>query len=233
GLAHEMNTPIGNALTAASYLEAETGGIRGKLAQPAGFRRSDLTDYLSSVEEGARIVLAALQRAAGLVQLFKQAASEGGDAGRCRFSLKHLLADFAAAAAQGLAERGCVLMVECPDDVEMDSYPVALSNAAQHAYSAAVTPGEARGGIFVRVERRGPDECRLEVIDHGVGVAENDRMRVFEPFYTTGRNQGHTGLGLHVAFNLVIGPLGGHIAVEAADPRGTRVVVDFPRVSPS
>lgn len=239
GLAHEMNTPIGNALTAASFLQAATGGLRGKLANPAGFRRADLNDYLDSVDEGVRIVMTALDRATGLVQLFKQAASERSDARRCRFSLKLLLADFAAAAAPGLAERGCVLVADCPDDMDMDSHPVALSqvlthlvsNAAQHGYPAAATDGAAHP-VFVRIAFPHPDECRIEVIDHGVGIPENDRLRVFEPFYTTGRNEGHTGLGLHVAFNLTVGPLGGHIVIDAAEPQGTRVTVDLPRLSP-
>lgn len=241
GLSHEINTPIGTALTGTSILETAAFDLRRRLENPATFRRSDLTEYLETADESVRIVMSALQRAAELVRQFKQAAAErNSDTRRCRFSLKHLLADFAAAAVGTLAKHNCVLNIDCPEDIELDSHPVALSqvlsqltlNAAQHAYPPAA-PGDAPRGVRLRAERRGDSDCRLEVWDHGVGVPPADRHRVFEPFFTTGRNVGHSGLGLHIVFTLVTGPLGGFITFDEAQPTGARVVMDLPLASPS
>jgi PAS domain S-box-containing protein len=241
GLSHEINTPIGTALTGTSILETAAFDLRRKLENPATFRRSDLAEYMETADESVRIVMTALQRAAGLVRQFKQAATEqNGEARRCRFSLRHLLADFAAAAVGTLAEKNCVLNIECPEDIEMDSHPIALSqvlsqltlNAAQHAYPPAA-PGQTPRSVRLRAERHGEKDCRLELSDHGVGVPEADRHRVFEPFFTTGRGAGHSGLGLHIAFNLVTGALGGFIALDEAQPTGTRVVIDLPLTAPS
>lgn len=247
GVAHEMNTPIGNALTAASFLDAATAELREKLAQPSGFRRSDLTDYLDTVDEGARIVMNALKRATGLVQLFKQTASERADSGRCRFSLKHLLGDFVAATTPKVERAGHRLTVDCPEEVEMDSHPVALSQALTHLVGNALDHAFPRGsrtrpGVIALRARindsdAAGDEVIIEVIDDGIGIEENERLKVFEPFHTTKRGGGHAGLGLHVVFNMVVGPLSGHIAIEDAldtdgNPvPGTRVVLDLPRVA--
>lgn len=241
GLAQKIGSPLRDALAAVSVLEAENFSLRLNLEnRPAS--SSELRDYLDRVDESVQIVFANLQRTDHLVRRFKQAAPEKGDAKRCRFSLGHLLADFAAEAAAALATRGCALVVECPEDVDMDSHPIALAqtlaqlvyNAAQHAYPAPPATDAPLRPIIVKATALGGGECRLEVIDNGVGMTEESRARAFEPFFTTARADGRAGLGLHAAFNLTTGVLGGDIYLPNADARaGTTVVIDLPRVAPA
>lgn len=234
GVAHEVNTPIGNALTAASYLTDQTAELRAKLAAPGGFRRSDLSDFLEQVDEAAAIVVGSMQRASGLVQLFKETAAGTSGTDRCAFSLPRLLADFAGSNAPMLAERGIALVVDCPEGVVMDSHPVAmtqvlsnlLSNTLQHAF-----PDGRTGRFAVRVSADG-DDITITVADDGVGIAPDDLPKVFEPFFTTRRHAGCTGLGLHIVYNLVYGTLGGHASADSAPGLGTTVTLDLPRQAP-
>lgn len=233
GVAHEVNTPIGNALTSASFLGDRTAALRARLAAPGGgFRRSELDSYLGEVEEAAGIVHDAMERAGRLVQVFKQTGNVQAEGGRRVFALDRLLEEFAGANRGALAAHGVTLEIDCPPGLGMDSHPGALSqvlsnllaNTFQHAF------GHEGGRVSVTVSRD-IDQIHICFADDGVGIAMDDLPKVFEPFFTTRRHAGSPGLGLNIVFNLVNGSLGGQVTIISTPGVGTSVLMELPRVA--
>jgi signal transduction histidine kinase len=198
-------------------------------------KRSELTQYTDIVGESSTLLLFNIQRAAQLIQSFKQIAVDQASEQRRTFNLGEYLQQLSASLAPEVRANGNRLAVSCPEGVEMDGYPGALAqiisnlvgNALVHAYN-----GEAKGAIEIGVEEAESDVV-LSVADAGKGIAPEHRGRIFEPFFTTRRGQGGSGLGLHIVYNIVTETLRGTITCESSVGQGTRFDVRIPRVAPS
>lgn len=231
GIAHEVNTPIGIAVTTSSYL-ADSLVQFGKAAADGRLRRSDLDAFLNTQKEGMSLLVSNIDRAADLIQSFKQVAADRTSDVRRSFDLAPWLNDLLFSLSPTWKRAGHQVVVECPSGIAMDSYPGVLSqvlsnfvtNSLVHGYR----PGEA-GTIRITATAPDADTVQLVYEDDGRGIPEASLERIFEPFFTTRRNAGNTGLGLHIVHNLVIGPLGGTISVTSRPDAGTRFVLRFPR----
>lgn len=235
GVAHEVNTPLGVALTAGSHLGTLVTTLENKFS--AGkLGKSDLLSFIADTREGADMIQRNLERAAELVRNFKQVSVDRSSDGRRSFNLRHTLDELTQSLKLLWKPRPIELQVECPDDIELDSFPGALgqvlTNLAQNAvlHAFADLPG---GRMKISV--RGLDAARIELrfSDDGQGIAGADLGRVFEPFFTTRRHEGGTGLGLHIVHNLVTAKLGGSIAVQSTRGQGTDFILTLPRVAPA
>lgn len=234
GVAHEINTPIGIGLTAASHIGEQAEIIRGRLESNA-LRKSDLVDFLDGLSESARLLVGNIDRAAALIQSFKQVAVDQSSGDRRVFDLKSYIDELLFSLRPRLKRTRLTVGVECPEDLTMDSYPGALGqvltnlvvNAIVHAYGDG-----ASGTIRIIVQPDGLDRVRLDFIDDGAGIAPENLSKVFEPFFTTRRGQGGSGLGLHIVSNTVTGPLGGTVQVQSWPGRGTRFTLVLPREAP-
>jgi ligand-binding sensor domain-containing protein/signal transduction histidine kinase len=233
GVAHEINTPLGIGITAASHLETitEEFGQRVLESPPLG---NDLSRYMDDAAESSRLILKNLQRAGQLVRSFKQVAVDQSREERRVINLADYLDEVAYALRPALKGTGHELRIDCPPDVVINTYPGAIyqivvnlvSNALAHAF-----PGEHAGVIELQARTRSeggeaPSELVLECQDNGMGVEPAFLKRIFEPFFTTRRNQGGSGLGLHIVYNLVTHLLGGSITVE--NRAGLHFVIRFP-----
>jgi C4-dicarboxylate-specific signal transduction histidine kinase len=231
GVAHEINTPIGIALTASTVVEDEAERFRDAVAE-GRISRSALDRAVGRITEGTSFVTANLNRAADLIQSFKHVAVDQTSGERRRFELKTFLHELLTSLGPMLRKAGHSAAMECPDGIMLDSHPGALGqvvtnlvvNASLHAFG----DGE-QGLIAVDVAEPGPDAIEITVHDHGCGIPPERRAKVFDPFFTTRRAQGSTGLGLHIVHNLVTGTLGGRIEIEAHDGCGTRFIIALPR----
>lgn len=234
GVAHEINTPLGTALTAASHLDDEVRGLRRKL-DAHSLRQSDLGDFLEVAQQAGELVNQNLGRAAQLVRSFKQVSADRSSDERREFVLADSLSDLVENLQLSWKPRLIELELRCPRDLRLDSYPGTIGqiittlagNALLHAYA----PDQC-GRLQIDVQTPTADSVRIIFSDDGKGIAETDLPRVFEPFYTTRRSEGCIGLGLHTAFNLVRARLGGRIEVYSVVGQGTRFVMEFPRVAP-
>ncbi|KTS32217.1 ATPase [Methylobacterium indicum] len=247
GVAHEINTPLGIALTTATLMGDEARDF-GALAAAGQLSRSRLTRFVDRMREGSHLLTANLTRAADLVQSFKQVAVDRVSDEQRRFPLRAWLAELMRSLGPLLRRGGHRLDLEVDldgEEIEVDTHPGALAqvvtnlvkNAVVHAFTEGVHHRGEPGRIVVALSRDGSrDEpwLRLEVRDDGRGIAAEDRERIFDPFFTTARHRGSSGLGLHIVFNLVTGQLQGRIAVESEPGRGTVVRVEFPaRLAPA
>jgi len=233
GLAHELNTPIGNGLTVASTLDGRTREFKKEL--DAGLRRSKLDAFVADAAQACDILLRSLGKAATLVTSFKQVAVDQTSAQRRKFSLMATLSEVILTQGPSLKQSGCqVCLPETVTDVELDSYPGPLGQVMTSLISNAMLHGyrdRQCGEIRVLVAPC-KDAVRIDVVDDGVGIASSELPRIFEPFFTTQLGKGGSGLGLSIARNLVVGPLGGKINVVSNVGQGTAFTLTLPLVAP-
>lgn len=222
GIAHEINTPLGVCLTAASHLQQQAARLRTRLV--AGeLRRSELDQFERAACEGSDIILRNLQRADRLVRNFKQTAVDQSTDEWRELDLEQSVRDTLVMLGPVLRTTPHLLQIDCPQRIVVYSSPGALyqivSNLVLNALQHAFVPGCA-GTLNLSLRRDG-DAIGLDVRDDGRGMDAHERSRVFDPFFTTRRGEGGSGLGLHIVYNLVTQSLGGSIHCESAPDHGT------------
>ncbi|WP_448208119.1 PAS domain-containing sensor histidine kinase [Azospirillum sp. sgz302134] len=234
GVAHEINTPIGIGLTAASHIGEQTRTLREQF-DAGTLKKASLSDYLENVTEGARLLIANINRAAALVQSFKQVAVDQSSGERRRFDLKTYIDEILFSLRPRLKRTRLTVLVDCPDGLTMDGFPGALSqvltnlviNAVIHAYGEGDT-----GTIRIDARPDGDGWVIVDFADDGRGIAPEHLPKVFEPFFTTKRGEGGSGLGLHIVVNTVRDVLYGTLSVQSAPGQGTRFTLRLPRTVP-
>jgi PAS domain S-box-containing protein len=234
GVAHEINTPLGSSLTVASALQRKAEAFAAEVAR-GHLRRSTLTEFLQLVSDASAQLVSNLGRAAERVQSFKAVAADQSEPHRRRFDAGELTEQVLSQFERQLKNRDIALTIQREGDLAMDSYPgqfgQALTNLAVNAMTHAF--GESgKGNISVSV--RAPDDAQVEVVlaDDGCGMAPDVERRAFDPFFTTRRHDGATGLGLHIVHSIVVEQLGGQLRLESKPGAGTTVQLVVPRVAP-
>ena len=233
GIAHELNTPIGNGLVVATTMAERTREIQASFHD--GLRRSELEGYLAQAGEADAIMLRNLQRAADLVSSFKQIAVDRASSQRRHFLLRQFIAELMLPLSTQLKAAGLSLAQDVPEGLAMDSYPGPLGqvlsnlleNCLRHAF-------EGRSGGSISITARGSEDGQdviLAIADTGVGIPADDLTHIYDPFFTTKLGSGGSGLGLHVAHNIVTGVLGGHIDASSS-PAGTTFTLLLPAAAP-
>ena len=234
GVAHEINTPIGIALTSSTHLEQETRGIRQEVEQGA-MRRRRLFDYLDLATEASELIHRNLQRASRLVHSFKQVSVDQSADDYRSFDLRTLIDELLASIHSMWRQRPVQVVNHCPQGLQLHSFPgslgQALINLIQNALIHGI-PQDQPGTITIEAEERPDQHVELRVRDDGRGMDVAARDRIFEPFFTTRRNQGGTGLGMHIVFNLISGKLGGAVQVISEPGQGCEVRMTLPLRAP-
>jgi ligand-binding sensor domain-containing protein/signal transduction histidine kinase len=230
GVAHELNTPIGNSLVIASTLEDKTAEIEMRSNQNA-MRRSDLSSFIDAAREASTLLMRSLRNAAELVNSFKQVAVDQASAKRRDFNLHQASQEIVTTMKNQIRKAGHQIELEMPDDISMDSFPGPygqviinlINNALLHAFD-----GRSGGEIRLWAVRLGPERVRIVFQDNGKGIAIEHQARIFDPFFTTKLGQGGNGLGLSITYNIVTSLLDGTIRVDSVVDVGTRFTMDLP-----
>ncbi|MDC8772178.1 sensor histidine kinase [Roseateles albus] len=234
GISHELNTPIGNAVTAASSLQSLMKDT-AQLVQAQQVSRRGLSEALHSGEQMAGLVLRATQKAAGLISSFKRVAVDDSSQHRRKFDLREVLEDLVLSFGPGLKRSQTRVELLVPHGIELDSYPGPLDqvignliqNAERHAFN-----GQLGGLVQISAQQLG-ERVELQVRDDGQGMTVELQTRIFEPFFTTKLGQGGSGLGLSIVRNMVGGLLGGHISVRSAPGQGCCFNINIPLAAPA
>jgi PAS domain S-box-containing protein len=232
-VAHELNTPIGNALMVATTLRDETGVLQKAMAN--GLTRSALHTYLDQAQEGHLLVERNLARASRLINSFKEVAVDRTSSNRRRFDLQEVVQEVMETLLPTLKQQPYVFNIAVPEGISCDSYPGPLgqilvnlvNNAVFHAFV-----GRDHGQIDISAESLPESRIRLQVRDDGVGIAPEHLSRVFDPFFTTRLGQGGSGLGLNISYNIATGLLGGQIKVYSELGKGSLFVLEFMQNAP-
>jgi signal transduction histidine kinase len=229
GIAHEINTPLGISVTAASHLQDETRRL-SRMISGNELTRSALERFEHSAQESADIVLRNLRRADHLVKSFKQVAVDQSSEERRVVDLGASLEDIVTTVGPSLRPSGCHIVLNCPQLIIVETAPGALyqivTNLVMNSLTHGFTPGTS-GAIRIDVHR---DETavRIDYSDNGRGMDEIVRKRIFEPFFTTRRGQGGSGLGMHIVYNLVTQMLHGSIECVSAPGEGVLFRIVLP-----
>jgi signal transduction histidine kinase/ribosomal protein L17 len=229
GIAHEINTPIGVCVTVGSTLAAQIEKTATAYDNKQ-LKGSTLKAYFDSALRGSRLILNNLDRAAELVQSFKQVAVDQTHLDKRAFAVKKYIEGTLINLTPHLKKTQHQITVNGDDQIKINSYPGAFSqivtnlvmNSLQHAYQKGEV-GQLRFDIKLESER-----LMIEYSDDGCGIPSAHLGKIFEPFFTTARPQGGTGLGLHIVYNLVTQKLRGTIRAESEEGVGTRFFMNFP-----
>jgi len=235
GLAHELNTPIGNSLTMASSMSERSAELRRDLKD--GLRRSVLEAYLKEAADADEVVLRNLNRAAALVASFKRIAVENDSNQRSRFRLGDLVAQLLESVQPEVLKQGLALIEDVEHWLEMDSYPGPLAQALRQLIDNSLAhafDGQAagHGSITLSAHDSGNGEIAITLSDTGIGIPAGSMAHIYDPFFTTRLGAGHSGLGLYITHNIVTGVLGGRIEAASTPEQGTSFMLRLPKVAP-
>jgi signal transduction histidine kinase len=234
GVAHELNTPIGNALLAASTLKANSAALLAEL-NSGRLRRSEFERLLLGQAQAADLIVGNLERGASLVGSFKQVAVDQAGLQRRRFGLREVTTEVVGLLVIGVKRNAFTVDIDLPDDLELEGYPGAygqvITNLVQNAFVHGFD-GRSQGCVRIRLIERTASDLVLQVEDDGKGIAVENLTQIFKPFFTTRLGQGGSGLGMHIVYTLVTGPLGGRVEVDSAPDAGCRVRLTLPLVAP-
>jgi signal transduction histidine kinase len=234
GVAHELNSPVGISLTVASTLAQRCRTFADQTFS-GPVRRSLLAEFTDDCREAANQLVANLERAGDLIQSFKQVAVDRSLADRRSFDLKLATEQIMASVVPGLRKLKSALELDVPSDIMLNSYPGAYGQVLTNLVFNAITHGFADGkGGRMSIKARRLEEKQVEIVfaDDGSGMPENVQRHAFDPFFTTSRAQGNTGLGLYIVRNLVTEQLGGRITLVSSPGEGTTVCMTIPLLAP-
>lgn len=233
GVAHEINTPVSITLTSASVLLDATDKLKRSFAHGT-IRKSEITSYVATACESARLVMSNAERAAHLIQSFKQVAVDQTSEQRRQYALKGYVDEIMSSLNPMLKKARTQVSVVCAPSLVLDGYPGALAqvltnltiNALTHAFK------EGQGGKIEIVAELDGETVNMQFRDDGCGIPPEYIWKIFDPFFTTRRGLGGTGLGLNIVYNIVAKQFAGVISVSSEVGKGSCFFLSFPQISP-
>lgn len=234
GIAHELNTPIGNSLMVASHFVETSRKLKAALI--TGLKRSMLDEYLNDNAEVGDVLVRNLTKAAELVSSFKQVAVDQTSSQRRRFDLAEMVSEVVLTLGPTIRKTPYTIEQDVAKEIVMESYPGPLgqvltnlvNNAILHGFDGCMT-----GHIRIAAEKPVPgNPVVLTVSDDGRGIPPEVLPRIFDPFFTTRLGQGGSGLGLNIVHNMVFGILGGKVGVDSTPGQGVCFTLSLPPSAP-
>lgn len=229
GVAHEINTPIGICITAVSNLSELTVSLEKDFIN-GQVSKTGFSQYINSAQKSANIIESSLDRAAELIGSFKQVAVDQTSEQLRTFYLKAYIAEILYGLSLKLHGRNIEMHFESDDDFEVHSSPSAIAQIVTNLVINTLTHGfdeEEKGEITIRVNKES-EWVTLTYQDSGKGIPAKCLSKIYEPFFTTARGQGGSGLGLHITYNLVHQSLDGSINCQSEEGQGVLFTVRFP-----
>jgi signal transduction histidine kinase len=233
GISHELNTPLGNALTMTTTLEAKVRSLTQRM-ESGKLTRTDMTEYLTGAAAMTQLATQSVSRASDLVDSFKQVALEQTAQQKRNFQLDQIVAESVATLSPTLEQVEPVVTIDIAEGINCYTYPEPLGQVIANLLQNALVhglDGQTQGQVKVSAIVQG-DQVRLEVSDNGRGMEPKVLARVFEPFFTTRLGKGGSGLGLTLAHRIATTVLSGNLTVRSQLGEGSTFTLTFPMRSP-
>ncbi|MBF0404758.1 sensor histidine kinase [Candidatus Magnetominusculus xianensis] len=229
GVAHEINTPIGIAVTTASHLQDVTSKLSAAINNKTA-KKDELFTYFTHATKSSELILTNLERTSELVKSFKMVSADQTSHEMRVFKVRDYIEKVITSLSPKLKQTACEVRLECAADLEINSYPGAIAqiitnfviNSLMHAFG-----DKDRGIITIEIAKTG-DSLLIKYSDNGKGIPEENLGKIFNPFFTTNRAGGGTGLGLHILYNLITQTFKGNIKCESVVGEGTTFSVTIP-----
>ena len=229
GVAHEINTPLGVSVTAASFLEDKTHRVTKSQSENT-LSNDDLDKYLEITTEATSMISTNLNRAADLINSFKQVAVDRSSKKRRRFNFAENIDELLTSLKPHIKRTNHLITVNCSEELIIDNYPGVFSQIFTNLIMNSLIHGFDNiesGEITFNISQS--DALIIEYIDNGVGMNSETLTKIYDPFYTTKRNtKGGTGLGMHIVYNLIVQSLGGKIECLSEPGEGTKFIIQTP-----
>ncbi|MFT2089409.1 sensor histidine kinase [Paraglaciecola sp. 2405UD69-4] len=230
GVAHEVNTPIGLGVTASTMMLDRLGEMRVAF-EGKTLKASTLSRFINEGEENLNIIYRNLNRAAELISSFKQVAVDQSSESSRVFAFSSLMNEILISMGPTLKKTPHKVYIDCVEDlvVESKAGPInqiminLIMNSIIHGFE-----GMDEGNINIKIELIENTKVKIEFVDNGKGIPEHIRKKIFDPFVTTKRGQGGSGLGMHLVYNLVTQALNGTISVSSEEGHGVYFSIVFP-----
>jgi signal transduction histidine kinase len=234
GVAHELNTPIGNSVLTASTMHNMNEEFLA-LVQSGQLRRSNLETFCNNSTNSVNLIVRNLDNAARLITSFKQIAVDQTSDKRRLFDLKTVCNEVALTLSNRLKREGHELRIDVEDGLQMDSYPGSFGQVLSNLVINAIVHGlseKNHGIISLQAKAIENDQVKIIFHDDGRGIDAAHINHVFEPFFTTRLGQGGSGLGLHICYNIIYSVLGGSIELRSSPGEGASFTITLPLVAP-
>jgi len=234
GVAHELNTPLGNSMTLSTTMRGWQDELDREFTS-GNLNKSTLTDFLDKTKNATGMLVFNVTRAAELVSDFKQVAVDQTSAKRREFDLQSVIDENIETLQPQFKKTSHNLVMDIPSDIMMDSYPGPLGQVITNLSLNALLygfDGLAKGLVQVKAEELSADQIELVVEDNGCGIPKKNFSKVFDPFFTTKFGQGGSGLGMHIVYTLITKLLGGSVKLEQSQLGGAKIIIKLPREAP-
>lgn len=237
GVAHELNTPIGNAVTVASTLHEMSEDFNDKMS--GGLTRNNLKVFVDNTRQGNDLLLRNLNLAAELIGSFKSVAVDRTSAQRREFKLDDVVKETILTLGTTIKRSAYEVQAQVSAGIVMESYPGPLGQVLTNLINNAIVhgfDGRSHGEIIIsahRIEGSSPEQVQISVSDNGLGIPDANLSRIFDPFFTTKLGQGGSGLGLNIVYNLIKDVLGGEVVVNSEENVGSVFILNLPLVAPA
>ncbi|HEA3090357.1 TPA: PAS domain S-box protein [Aeromonas salmonicida] len=230
GVAHEINTPIGISVTASSYLQERVADFKLHIDSKQ-LSRSYLNEFTVNLDESMQLLQSNLRRASELIASFKQVAVDQSSEARYNFSLADNLHQVVVSLGHKLKKAQCEVDIQCDPKLSIFSFPGSFTqiysnlilNSINHGFDNWDKPKK----ITIKVEQEG-EELLINYSDNGRGIPPEILPRIFDPFVTSKRGQGGSGLGTHIIYNLVVQLLKGRISCASEPGNGAQFHIRLP-----
>ncbi|MBN2440306.1 MAG: substrate-binding domain-containing protein [Spirochaetales bacterium] len=229
GLSHEINTPVGICVTAASYLQSQTSSIDLSI-KDGTLKKSHLMKFVETVKEANSMILSNLKRTNELISSFKNISADQSSEKKRIFNVKDYIKDVLLSLRPRLKKVNHVISIHCPDDLTISSHPGAFSQILTNLIINSLTHGfkpDEKGSIDIEIKIEDINII-MTYSDNGKGIDKNHINKIFNPFFTTNRSNGNTGLGLHIVYNLITTTLNGSIVCTSEAGKLTQFIMTFP-----
>ena len=228
GIAHEVNTPLGVAITTQSVIADEFQHFANLVAGDR-LTKTDLRNFCQMLAQALPLLQVNLSRADELIQNFKRTAADQHSAEQGQMNVAHYYQQIISTLSPLLKKAGVQLALDIPPEWQLQTYPGShvhiltnlVVNSVQHGFRASA------GGhqIWVTGEKLAEDLYCIHYRDNGAGLTTLSKQHIFEPFFTTARNHGGVGLGMSILYNLVTQQLGGQVRLP--EGQGFRLSYSF------
>ncbi len=235
GIAHEVNTPLGNSLTIATTITETTKEISKEITA-GSLRKKVLDSYINSMIDGSIILERNLHNAAEQIRNFKQVAVDQTSEKRRTFDLRQILDEVLSTLQPQTKHTPYKIEASGPEGIKMNSYPGPLGQIITNCFNNAIIhgfEGSEQGKIVFSVDKIDDEWASLIIKDNGKGMSQEGLQKAFDPFYTTKLGHGGSGLGLNLVYNLTTSILGGTVHLTSVVGQGLTLAFRIPVNAPS
>lgn len=230
GVAHEVNTPLGIGVTAASHLN-DSSRLLQRNFEEGSLTQDTLNQYLSTTIKTTDIILSNLNRSSKLIKNFKNISVDQTNDTLTPIELKNYFSQVLNTLSPAIKGSNCTVNLHCESTIEVVSHPGLIAQLITNLVNNSIQHGcEPNNGGTISIDIKKHSESSIRIIhsDDGVGIPEDIKRKIYEPFFTTKRGKGGSGLGLSIVFNLVTQRLGGQIHCASSAPEGAKFEILLP-----